>query len=122
MSGRSHIVAVRLSEPFDVEHAHHYRCRQSFEVPCEPCQQRTGATRHGIGLTVSGLVRCVGREAGTLIPVSVRVSHDVCASLPCALGPDGASEPLRPAMDGGELAAWERSLAVLRAANEILPI
>jgi len=85
-------------------------------------RERTGASRHGIGLTVSGLVRCIGREAGTLIPVSVRVGHDVCASLPCALGPDGAGEPLNPTMDEGELAAWERSLAVLRAANEILPI
>ncbi|HZD17818.1 MAG TPA: hypothetical protein VE669_06730 [Actinomycetota bacterium] len=84
--------------------------------------ERTGATRHGIGLTVSGLVRCIGREAGTLIPVSVRVARDVCASLPCALGPDGAGEPLMPKMDEGELAAWERSLAVLRAADEILPI
>jgi malate/lactate dehydrogenase len=46
----------------------------------------------------------------------------VCASLPCALGPDGAGEPLMPKMDEGELAAWERSLAVLRAADEILPI
>ena len=85
-------------------------------------RERTGAPRHGIGLTVSGLVRCIGREAGTLIPVSVRVARDVCASLPCALGPDGAGEPLMPTMNEGELAAWERSLAVLRAANEILPI
>lgn len=85
-------------------------------------RERTGAPRHGIGLTVSGLVRCIGREAGTLIPVSVRVGPDVCASLPCALGPDGAGEPLTPTMDEGELAAWEHSLAVLREANEILPI
>jgi len=85
-------------------------------------RERTGASRHGIGLTVSGLVRCIGREAGTLIPVSVRVGDEVCASLPCALGPDGAGEPLMPMMDEGELVAWEHSIAVLRAANEILPI
>lgn len=85
-------------------------------------RERTGAPRHGIGLTVSGLVRCIGREAGTLIPVSVRVVPDLCASLPCALGPDGAGEPLMPTMNEGEAAAWEHSLAVLRAANEILPI
>jgi L-lactate dehydrogenase len=84
-------------------------------------RERTGASRHGIGLTVSGLVRCIGREAGTLIPVSVRVGHEVCASLPCALGPDGAGEPLMPTMNEGERAAWERSLDVLRTANEILP-
>ncbi len=84
--------------------------------------ERTGATRHAIGLTVSGLVRCIGREAGTLIPVSVRVGPDVCASLPCVLGPDGAGEPLMPTMDEAELAAWDLSLGVLRAANEFLPI
>ena len=49
-----------------------------------------GSPRHGIGLAVSGLIRCIGREHGTIIPVSVRVADDVCASLPCILGPDGA--------------------------------
>ena len=32
-----------------------------------------GSTRHGIALAVSGLIRCIGRETGTIIPVSVRV-------------------------------------------------
>ena len=65
-------------------------------------RELTGASRHGIGLTVAGLIRCIGREAGTLIPVSVRVADGVCASLPCALGPDGPSEPLFPTMDADE--------------------
>ena len=65
-------------------------------------RELTGASRHGIGLTVAGLIRCIGREAGTLIPVSVRVADGVCASLPCALGPDGPSEPLFPSMDADE--------------------
>lgn len=84
-------------------------------------RELTGASRHGIGLTVAGLIRCIGREAGTLIPVSVRVADGVCASLPCALGPDGPSEPLFPSMDADELVAWEQSLDVLRKANSILP-
>jgi L-lactate dehydrogenase len=84
-------------------------------------RELTGASRHGIGLTVAGLVRCIGREAGTLIPVSVRVADGVCASLPCALGPDGPSEPLFPSMDAEEQVAWEQSLDVLRKANSILP-
>jgi L-lactate dehydrogenase len=84
-------------------------------------RELTGASRHGIGLTVAGLVRCIGREAGTLIPVSVRVADGVCASLPCALGPDGPSEPLFPKMDADEEVAWEQSLDVLRKANSILP-
>jgi L-lactate dehydrogenase len=84
-------------------------------------RELTGASRHGIGLAVSGLVRCIGREGGTLIPVSVRVADRVCASLPCALGPDGPSAPLMPTMDAEEHAAWEHSLDVLRTANEALP-
>jgi L-lactate dehydrogenase len=81
-----------------------------------------GSAVHGIGLAVSGLVRCIGRESGTIIPVSVRVADRVCASLPCALGPDGASEPLWPVMDRDEGAAWEHSLDVLREAGRLLPI
>ena len=84
-------------------------------------RELTGASRHGIGLTVAGLIRCIGREAGTVIPVSVRVADGVCASLPCALGPNGPSEPLFPSMDADEQVAWEQSLAVLRQANGILP-
>ena len=84
-------------------------------------RELTGASRHGIGLTVAGLIRCIGREAGTLIPVSVRVADGVCASLPCALGPEGPSEPLFPSMDADEQVAWEHSLDVLRKANSILP-
>jgi L-lactate dehydrogenase len=84
-------------------------------------RELAGASRHGIGLAVSGLVRCIGREAGTLIPVSVRVADGVCASLPCAVGHDGPSEPLVPAMNSNEMVAWEHSLDVLRKANAMLP-
>jgi L-lactate dehydrogenase len=81
-----------------------------------------GSPRHGIGLAVGGLIRCIGREQGFIIPVSVRVADDVCASLPCVLGPDGASAPLWPVMNGDEAAGWETSLAVLREAGKILPL
>jgi L-lactate dehydrogenase len=94
---------------------------QEVRVAAYRVRELAGASRHGIGLAVSGLVRCIGREAGTLIPVSVRVADRVCASLPCALGPDGPSAPLMPTMSDTERAAWEHSLEVLRAANEALP-
>jgi L-lactate dehydrogenase len=81
-----------------------------------------GSAVHGIGLTVSGLVTAITREAGAIIPVSVRVGDDVCASLPCVVGPDGPSAPLMPVMTSREQEGWEHSLAVLRAANEALPI
>jgi L-lactate dehydrogenase len=94
---------------------------QEVRVAAYRVRELAGASRHGIGLAVSGLVRCIGREAGTLIPVSVRVADRVCASLPCALGPDGPSAPLMPTMNDAERAAWDHSLDVLRAANEALP-
>jgi L-lactate dehydrogenase len=81
-----------------------------------------GSTAQGIGLTVSGLVHALAHEVGALIPVSVRVRDDVCASLPCILGPDGPSAPLWPTMTDGERRAWEHSLEVLSAANASLPI
>ncbi len=81
-----------------------------------------GSTAQGIGLTVSGLVHALAHEVGALIPVSVRVGDRVCASLPCVLGPDGPSAPLHPQMTAMERKAWEHSLEVLAAANELLPI
>ncbi len=49
--------------------------------------------------------------------MSVRVGDDVCASLPCVLGPDGPSAPLMPVMTAHEQECWEQSLAVLRQMN-----
>jgi L-lactate dehydrogenase len=80
-----------------------------------------GFTAQGIGLTVSGLVHALAHEVGALIPVSVRVGDQICASLPCILGPDGPSAPLWPKMTEGEQKSWERSLEVISAANESLP-
>ncbi len=80
-----------------------------------------GSAVQGIGLTVSGLVHALVHEVGALIPVSTRVGNDVCASLPCVLGPDGPSAPLWPRMTTSEQSAWEHSLEVLAAANAVLP-
>jgi L-lactate dehydrogenase len=81
-----------------------------------------GSTAQGIGLTVSGLVTALNHEIGALIPVSTRVTDDVCASLPCVLGPEGPSAPLMPQMTTTERTAWEHSLEVLATANQLLPI
>jgi L-lactate dehydrogenase len=81
-----------------------------------------GAAVQGIGLTVSGLVHALMHETGALIPVSTRVGHRVCASLPCVLGPEGPSAPLWPPMTESECTAWEHSLDVITAANASLPI
>jgi L-lactate dehydrogenase len=80
-----------------------------------------GSAVQGIGLTVSGLVHALFHEVGALIPVSVRVADNVCASLPCVLGPDGPSSPLWPPMTDQERKAWEQSLDVITKANALLP-
>jgi len=81
-----------------------------------------GAAVQGIGITVSGLVHALVHEVGALIPVSVRVGADLCASLPCVLGPEGPSAPLWPPMAEAERTGWERSIEVLSQANALLPI
>jgi L-lactate dehydrogenase len=91
--------------------------RAAYEV-----RDLKGSAVHGIGLTVSGLVHAISYEPHAIIPVSVRVAHEVCASLPCVLGPDGPSAPLMPVMTTHEQEAWANTLAVLRAANAALPI
>jgi len=98
------------------------RIEQDVRTAAYRVRELGGSPRHGIGLAVSGLVRCIGRENGTIIPVSVRVADGVCASLPCLLGPDGASAPLWPRMDPGEQAGWEKTVDVLRDAAAAITI
>src|SRR4051794_26524708 len=81
-----------------------------------------GSTAQGIGLTVSGLIHALAHEVGALIPVSTRVGDNVCASLPCVLGPDGPSAPLWPQMTDAERKAWEHTIEVLSTHNKLLPI
>jgi L-lactate dehydrogenase len=97
------------------------RIEQNVRTAAYRVRELQGSPRHGIGLTVGGLIRCIGREHGTIIPVSVRVDDRICASLPCSLGPDGASAPLWPVMNAEEAAGWTRSLDVLRKAGAALP-
>jgi L-lactate dehydrogenase len=89
--------------------------RAAYEV-----RDLKGSAVHGIGLTVSGLVHATLHETGALIPVSVRVGEEVCASLPCVLGPEGPSAPLLPNMTEREQRDWENTLAVLAEANQAL--
>jgi L-lactate dehydrogenase len=90
--------------------------RAAYEV-----RDLKGSAVHGIGLTVSGLIHALLHETGALIPVSVRVGPDVCASLPCILGPEGPSAPLMPPMTDRERADWAHTLEVLADANQALP-
>jgi L-lactate dehydrogenase len=101
----------------DLERIEHDVRTAAYEV-----RDLKGSAVQGIGLTVSGLVHALFHEVGALIPVSVRVGERICASLPCVLGPDGPSAPLRPDMTEHERKAWEQSLETIAAANQALPI
>jgi L-lactate dehydrogenase len=90
--------------------------RAAYEV-----RDLKGSAVQGIGLTVSGLIHASLHETGALIPVSVRVGPDVCASLPCVLGPEGPSDPLMPVMTEREQRDWAHTLEVLEEANRALP-
>jgi L-lactate dehydrogenase len=81
-----------------------------------------GSTTHAIGFATAQLTRHVGRDAGRLEPVSVRVGDRVCASLPAPIGAKGAGAPLMPELSDRERRAWEESLAVLREANQRIAI
>jgi L-lactate dehydrogenase len=80
-----------------------------------------GSTTHAIALATARIILHLTREPGYMIPVSLRVADDVCASLPAIIRPEGPGEPFRPPMSEGEGAAFEESLAVLREANERIP-
>jgi L-lactate dehydrogenase len=106
----------------DVSDEWRARIEEDVRSAAYKVRELKGSTSHGIALAISGLVRCIGRENGTILPVSVRVAPDVCASLPCVLTGDGPSAPLWPVMSPAERVDWEKSVAVLRDANRILPI
>ena len=80
--------------------------------------ERKGATAHAIGLTAARLVRAIVKNENILMPVSVRVSKDTCASLPCLIDAKGPGEALKVPMSPSEAAAFEASLGVVRAALE----
>jgi L-lactate dehydrogenase len=110
LSGRP-LPAERLAE---IEQ--HVR-RAAYEV-----RALKGSTTHAIGLATAELIRYVVRDTGRLEPVSVRVGDRVCASLPAPIGAAGAGAPLMPELSDPERRAWEESLAVLREANQRIPI
>lgn len=80
--------------------------------------KRKGATNHAIGLVTAALLRWMLRDENRVITVS-RVQErypGIALSLPCAVGAQGATRVLQPAMDASESAALARSAEVLRSA------
>jgi len=115
--GALSLVSFADQRGLDIGPAWRAQIEQDVRTAAYAVRDLKGSATHGIGLAVGGLLRCIGRESEFVIPVSVRVRDGLCASLPCALGPDGAGPPLMPTMNEAERAAWERSLEILAEAN-----
>ncbi len=86
---------------------------------------RKGATNHAIGLVTAHLLRCMLRGERRVLTVS-RVQegafglHGVALSLPTVVGHGGGATVLEPGLEADELAALQRSAAVLQQARATL--
>jgi L-lactate dehydrogenase len=86
---------------------------------------RKGATNHAIGLVTAHLLRCMLRGERRVLTVS-RVQqgafglHGVALSLPTVVGHGDGTTVLEPGLDAAELAALQRSAAVLLQAHASL--
>ena len=84
--------------------------------------QRKGATNHAIGLVTATLIRWMLRGRRILTVSRVMPPEfgaplaGVALSLPCVVGPEGATEVLMPSMDEQERAGLERSAGILNDA------
>ena len=85
--------------------------------------ERKGATAHAIGLTTGRLVCALVRNENLILPVSVRIEENLCASVPCLINVNGPVKqfPLTLSMSENEVRAFDRSLSILRLACERLP-
>ena len=81
--------------------------------------ERKGYTNWAIGLVIAHLVRTIQSDQGSVLPVSVRLHgeygiHDVCLSIPVAIGGGGAGERLPIPLNALELADLHASAATLK--------
>lgn len=86
---------------------------------------RKGFTNTAIGLVLANIVHSIVDDQRTVLPVSVRLSgelgiDDVCLSVPCIVGADGASTRMLPPLDAEELVALRASAGILRASLDEL--
>ena len=78
--------------------------RAGWEILCGK-----GSTEFGIGAAAGEIIRAVQRDTGRVLPVSVPMKNGVFASLPCALGKNGAERVAEPEMLPEERERFEAS-------------
>lgn len=81
--------------------------------------ERKGYTNWAIGLVIAHLWRTILDDQNSVLPVSVRLEgehgiHDVCMSLPAAVGGDGVGARVLPSVNDTELAALRHSARILK--------
>ncbi|MBN1479785.1 L-lactate dehydrogenase [candidate division KSB1 bacterium] len=81
--------------------------------------EKKGATYHAIGLATLNIVESIARDQNTIYSVSSYISDyhgisDVCASVPCKINRDGVNERVLLRLSSDELAAFKKSIAIIK--------
>lgn len=105
-----------LGTPFDTG-ALHALFEEARDAAYEIIQ-RKGHTDAAIGVVIARLVRAILGDERSVLPVSMRPGgaygiEDVCLSLPCVIGLDGAQGHVLPDLTEGEAEKLRASAAVL---------
>lgn len=84
-----------------------------------------GATNYAIGLAMADIMTAVLRDEHRFLPVSTLLTgqygiRDVCLSVPCVVGANGAAGPAVLPLDETDLAGLRASAEALRAQNRAL--
>lgn len=83
---------------------------------------RKGATAYGIGASLCRILEGIIRDSKTILTVSAPakglhgLDDDVCISLPCVIGASGVEQALETPLAEAELAALQKSGAVIHEA------
>jgi len=77
------------------------------------------ASQFGIGIVSTRITEAVLQDERAVLPVAkFNSKYGVTITLPCVVGKDGAGQIFEPKFSAAERQAFERSVAVLRAAGE----
>ncbi len=106
-----------MGKPFD--HAAMDALFQRVRRAAYEIINRKGYTNWAIGLVIAHLWRTILDDQNSVLPVSVRLNgeygiHDVCLSIPTAVGINGVGERVLPALNEQELQALRHSAEVLK--------
>lgn len=109
---------VRISDNALVPDVFERTVRAGYEVFAHK-----GHTSYAIAGAAALIIESIALDSRRTMPVSAYIddyegASDVCLSLPCVIGCDGIHKVLHPPFDTTERAAWQKSAAAVRDAND----